>query len=65
MVLAVEASEITASTSDGEAGRAGVKMIERLFLYGVNGDGAGMPIDLADEPTVHIAAAAAQSRLPG
>lgn len=63
MVLTIQAAEIATCASDGETSRAGMEMIERLFLYRVNSDGTWPAIDLADEPAIHIAATAAQSRL--
>ena len=49
MVLTVETVEVTAGAGEGEALGAGVEVIQRLLLDGVDGEGAGLGIDFADK----------------
>ena len=63
MVLTVEATEIATRTSEGETGGTGMEVIQRLFLDGVDGEGTGLAVDLADEHAGVVAAAAAETRL--
>ena len=63
MVLTVEATEVTTRTGEGETRGAGMEMVEGLLLDGVDGKGTGTAVDLADEHTVLIPAAAAHTRL--
>ena len=63
VVLAVQAAEIAPRAGDGETGGAGVEMIERLFLYGVDGQRTRLGIDLADERAVVVAATATDTCL--
>ena len=49
VVLTVEAAEVTTSTGERETLGAGVEVIQRLLLDGVDGEGAGLGVDFADE----------------
>ena len=63
MVLTVQTTEIAACTSDREALGAGVEVIQRFLLDGVDGQRTGLTIYLAHEHTILIATAPADTRL--
>lgn len=63
MVLTVQTAEIAARTSNGEALGAGVEVIQRLLLNGVNDQRTGFAIDFAHEYTFLIATTPADARL--
>jgi hypothetical protein len=63
VVLTIQATEVAARTSDRQARRARVEMIQRFLLDRVNGQRTGLAIHLADKHTLHIASASADARL--
>ena len=63
MVLTIQTTEITTRTGDGQTCCAWMEMIQRLFLDRVDGQRAGLAIDLADQYTIMIPATTTKARL--
>ena len=62
MVLAVQTTEVAACASKRQARCARMKMIQRLFLYWVDGKSTRLSINIADEYSANIATASANTR---
>ena len=63
MILTVQATEIAACTGDGETCGAGMEVVERFLLDGIDGQCTRLGIDLADECATMISSAATDARL--
>ncbi len=63
VVLTVEAMEVTSRTGEGETLGTGMEVIQRLLLDGVDGQGAGLGVDFADEHAIAVATAATETGL--
>ena len=63
MVLTVEATEITTCAGEGETGGTRMEVVEGFLLDGVDGEGAGMGVDFAEEHAGVVATAAAETGL--
>jgi hypothetical protein len=63
VVLTIQATEVAARTSDRQARRARVEMIQRFLLDRVDGQRTELAIHLADKHTLLIASASADARL--
>lgn len=63
MVLTVETTEVAARTGKGETHGARMEVIEGLLLDGVDGEGTGLSIDVADEYAALIASATTETAL--
>ena len=64
VVLTVQAAEITSRAGHRQTRRAGMEVIERLLLNGVDGQRTGLAVDLAHEHPVVVTPTPAQARLP-
>jgi hypothetical protein len=62
MILTVQTPEVAASTSDGEALGARMKVVQRFLLNGVDGQRTRFAIDFADKHTIHIPATPTDAR---
>ena len=63
MILTVQTPEVAASTSDGEALGARMKVVQRFLLNGVNSQRTGLAVHLADKHAIHIPTAPTDARL--
>jgi hypothetical protein len=63
VVLTVQATEIAACTGDGETCGAGMEVVERLLLDGIDGECTRLAIDLADKHATTIPSTATDTRL--
>ena len=63
MVLTVQTAEVAARTGQRQTRRTRMEVVERLLLYRVDGQCAGLSINLTDEDAVMVTSASAAPRL--